>query len=133
MLKFMADGILAIFRGADGSVCDAAARAASRGLSTVAARNEKPEFDVGISLHHGEVAFGNVGSGVRLDYTVIGRDVNLASRLASLCGTLNAPLLVSAAFRKRARAGSFKSIGQHALKGLSTPEEVFEMALVDPA
>jgi peptidoglycan hydrolase-like protein with peptidoglycan-binding domain len=40
-------------------------------------------ISAGIALHHGETAYGNVGSGVRLDFTVIGPDVNLASRSLS--------------------------------------------------
>ena len=46
----------------------------------------------GIALHHGEAAYGNVGSGARLDFTVIGRDVNLASRLAQINHRLGEPL-----------------------------------------
>jgi adenylate cyclase len=49
-------------------------------------------------LHHGEAACGNVGSGGRLDFTVIGPDVNLASRIAQLNKVLGEPLLMSQAF-----------------------------------
>ena len=128
VLKFMADGIMAIFRAeADGQrACTAALTAARAALADVAEHGRAAEtpFDVGIALHFGEVAYGNVGSGARLDYTVIGRDVNLASRIAGLCGPLEAPLLVSDAFRARTGA-EFRSRGQHALKGLAEPQEVF--------
>jgi class 3 adenylate cyclase len=53
---------------------------------------------MGVALHHGEAAYGNVGSGVRLDFTVIGPDVNLASRIAQLNKVLGEPLLMSQAF-----------------------------------
>jgi class 3 adenylate cyclase len=53
---------------------------------------------MGVALHHGEAAYSNVGSGVRLDFTVIGPDVNLASRIAQLNKVLGEPLLMSQAF-----------------------------------
>ena len=127
VLKFMADGILGIFRAqADGA--NAAARAllgAKQGLAAVAANEIEPTFEVGIALHVGEVAYGNVGSGMRLDYTVIGRDVNLASRIAGLCGALRQPLLVSSAFRQLTPAESYEDCGAHRLKGLAEPETIF--------
>src|SRR4029078_10331386 len=108
VLKFMGDGILAIFRAGESGDIEAcmrafgAARAAQR---RVADRNEKrdaaPRFDVGIALHFGNAAYGNVGSGERLDYTVIGRDVNLASRIADLCGGLGECPLLCAPFSTR--------------------------------
>ena len=92
VLKFMGDGILAIFRaGENGDIeaCLRAFAAARAGLLKVARRNRRARrrvrFEVGIALHFGNAAYGNVGSGARLDYTVIGRDVNLASRIADLC------------------------------------------------
>ena len=91
----MGDGIMAIFRaGESGDIeaCMRAFAAARAGLLRVASRDEAkglaPSFDVGIALHFGKAAYGNVGSGARLDYTVIGHDVNLASRIADLCGRL---------------------------------------------
>lgn len=126
VLKFMGDGILAMFR-AEGSgerACQQALAAARDGLARVGARRSKPKFEVGIALHFGEVAYGNVGSGMRLDYTVIGRDVNIAARLAGLCGQVGEPLLVSEEFRCRTALGA-RSLGRHALKGLEHPHEVF--------
>jgi len=131
VLKFMGDGILAIFRAeGDGqATCERALAAARAGLQEVEDYRGQPRFRAGIALHFGEVAYGNVGSGMRLDYTVIGRDVNLAARVAGLCGSLKAPLLVSESFRTHIGSGDgsddFLALGRHAMKGLSSPETVF--------
>ncbi|MGI9390864.1 MAG: adenylate/guanylate cyclase domain-containing protein [Boseongicola sp.] len=129
VLKFIADGVLAIFRaGDDGSkACARALCASEAGLKAVDERNKinVPAFEIGIALHLGEVAYGNIGSGMRLDYTVIGRDVNLAARLAGLCGPLDQRLLVSTEFANRVTDKSFVEHGKHQLKGLAEAEAVF--------
>lgn len=131
VLKFIGDGILAIFRAPEGRAAEACWRAygaATAALAVVEERNGAPPggvpFDVGIALHLGEVAYGNVGSGDRLDYTVIGRDVNLGARIADLCGSLERPLLVSSTFAAQLRGIELASLGRHSLKGLTDPEEV---------
>jgi len=130
VLKFMGDGVLAIVRSERGApaACKRALAAAQDGLRAVAARNEtaSPRFDVGIALHYGNVAYGNIGSGMRLDYTVIGRDVNLASRIAGLCGTLNRKLLVSDSFRALVGDCTFQTAGEFPLKGFQGATRVFE-------
>ena len=135
VLKFIGDGILAIFRAGEGDEVEACWRAfaaAKAGLENLDAHNARLSdgtgFDAGIALHFGETAYGNVGSGARLDYTVIGRDVNLAARIAGLCGTLDRRLLVSAAFREHLADVGFASLGPFDLKGLPAAEEVFEAA-----
>ncbi|WP_044008418.1 adenylate/guanylate cyclase domain-containing protein [Leisingera methylohalidivorans] len=132
VLKFIGDGVLAVFRaGEDGAeACSRALKASRDGLTRVAARMEQPQFDVGIALHFGEVAFGNVGSGMRLDYTVIGRDVNLAARVAGLCGARNEPLLVSSEFRQKAGLEG-RPLGEQVLKGLQSRVEVFAVPLAE--
>jgi adenylate cyclase len=77
----------------------------------------------GVALHLGEVAYGNIGSEGRLDFTVIGRDVNLASRIADLCGRLDRPLLATSAFAARASA-PFAEVGRFRLKGFREEEPV---------
>ena len=98
----------------------------------VADRNEKrdgaPRFDVGIALHFGNAAYGNVGSGERLDYTVIGRDVNLASRIADLCGRLGECLLLSEPFQSRLSEHELRSLGTFPLKGVDQPQAIFAPA-----
>jgi adenylate cyclase len=132
VLKFMGDGILAIFRAGDSGDIEACVRAfgASRaGLLRVASRQEAkrsaPSFDVGIALHFGNAAYGNVGSGARLDYTVIGHDVNLASRLADLCGRLGEKLLLSHPFQTRLSEHELRNLGGFALKGIDEEQTVF--------
>lgn len=129
VLKFIGDGILAIFRAEeDGEdTCARALQAAQDALRAVADHENSPQFRVGIALHFGEVAYGNVGSGLRLDYTVIGRDVNLAARMATLCGTLQEPLLASPGFATRAGCNR-DSLGLHNFKGLPESVEVFSVA-----
>lgn len=129
VLKFMGDGVLAMFRAGDSNsaACASALEASQRGLDSVAERNQQAAlpFDIGTALHFGEVAYGNVGSGERLDYTVIGRDVNLASRVAGLCGPLDKPLLMSEHFIAELADRSFEPCGSHSLKGLSDPVEIY--------
>ena len=113
VLKFMGDGVLAVFEASEeaisfGQGCNTALRAARRALSGVERYNashtsSNNSMRVGIALHYGSVAHGNVGSGERLDFTVIGKDVNLASRIANKCKDLDTPLLMSAPFAERVR------------------------------
>ncbi len=131
VLKFMGDGILAIFRaGESGDIeaCMRAFAAARAGLLKVANRKDEggaPHFEVGIALHFGNAAYGNVGSGARLDYTVIGSDVNLASRIADLCGQLGEGLLLSDSFQNRLSEHELRNLGAFVLKGVDRPQSVF--------
>ncbi|UWR12011.1 adenylate/guanylate cyclase domain-containing protein [Sulfitobacter mediterraneus] len=129
VLKFIGDGVLAIFRAGqdDAKACAKALRAARQGRLAVANRRKSAEiqFDVGVALHFGEVAYGNIGSGARLDYTVIGRDVNLASRLADMCGTLGKTILVSEEIRQHLSDEAFENCGSYELKGLAGKIPVF--------
>ena len=94
ILKFMGDGLLAVFPLEDGdrrSACIRALGAAQQARRNLATLNRerntdgKPAIDFGIGLHVGTVAFGNIGSRTRLDFTVIGPAVNEASDVVSSC------------------------------------------------
>ena len=124
VLKFIGDGILAIFaaEGDGKGACARALDAAEAALEMVRSQRGEVAFQIGIGLTFGEVAYGNVGSGARLDYTVIGRDVNAASRIATLCGTLGAPLLMSDEFPRRLPGRAFAARGVHFLRGLGDCE-----------
>ena len=107
VLKFMGDGVLAIFPVAGGSprnACDAALKAVAAARSGMAhldearARDGLPPLPFGVALHLGEMLWGNIGAADRLDFTAIGPAVNLVSRLEGLCRPLERTVLVSGAF-----------------------------------
>lgn len=132
VLKYLGDGLLAIFRdrGDDtGGAAQAALSAAVNALKRLQDANREGRFSVpveaGIALHHGEAAYGNVGSGQRLDFTVIGRDVNLASRIAHLNKALSEPLLMSKAFVEHLW-GNPQFLGAHTIDGLDEVINIFK-------
>jgi adenylate cyclase len=132
VLKYIGDGLLAIVRdqGDDtGGAPQSALTAATNALRRVQTANDEGRFpapiQVGIALHHGDAAYGNVGSGQRLDFTVIGRDVNLASRIANLNKRLGEPLLMSKPFVEHLW-GNPKALGTHRVDGFAEEIEVFK-------
>jgi adenylate cyclase len=137
VLKFMGDAVLAIFRIDEGSPvqerCEAAARtireavAASTRDNAERRRKGLPTYEFGAALHVGDVMYGNIGASDRLDFTVIGPAVNLASRIGGLCATLNEPVLLSEAFVSHFR-GDTRDLGQHALKGVGMPVRIYSLA-----
>ncbi len=133
-LKFMGDGMLAIFElGATedpAARCAAALRAAAAAAEKIAARNVErraagePEIHFGLALHLGEVSYGNIGAPTRLDFTVIGPAVNHAARLEKLGHELGRGVVTSASFAD-ACATRLESLGRHTLRGVAEPQEVF--------
>lgn len=132
VLKFLGDGLLAGFAVVEGAgpagACAAALAAAREALARNEAVNARhpgtPPLPLDIALHRGEVFYGNVGGGGRLDFTVIGPAVNEASRIEALCGALDRPLLMSAAFAECCGA-AVQGLGAHRLRGVSEPREIF--------
>ena len=132
VLKFMGDGLLAVFTGDDeGAACRSAADAVTtvqRQLAELKAQRSMDGLataDVGIGLHFGEVTYGNIGAPARLDFTVIGSAVNLAARVESLCGRLGVSALGTADFASRANAG-WSKVGEHSVKGVDAPVVVYQ-------
>jgi len=131
VLKYLGDGLLAIMRdrGDDtGGAAQSALTAATKALRRIEAANNEGRFpvqiNVGLALHHGDAAYGNVGSGQRLDFTVIGRDVNLASRIAELNKRLGEPLLMSKPFVEHLWGDPYP-LGAHAVEGFDEEVEVY--------
>lgn len=134
VLKYIGDGLLAVFpftNFADQKAAAAAAFAAAEdALEALAALNAGDgmlsEIDdwrplrSGIALHRGDVFFGNVGAPERLDFTVIGRAVNVASRIEGLSKALHRPLLISQPVAELLDA-DLEDLGTHALRGVATP------------
>lgn len=133
VLKFIGDGVLAIFdlskRAAD-EATEAALSAAEEGLERLAKLSQRrltagqSGLHMGVGLHLGEVFYGNVGAADRLDFTAIGPAVNLTSRLEGLTKRLDRTLLVSEDFARACRR-PLVSLGFHPVRGLSQPAEIF--------
>ena len=141
VLKFIGDAVLAVFYS-DGEgdpadmngvrlACERAVAAAKTTLHRVAERNQLRlqngmfPFDVGLAIHYGEVNYGNIGAPDRLDFTVIGPTVNLASRLEGMCRTLGYPIVFSGAVAEHLRDEQIEDAGAHALKGVLKPVRIF--------
>jgi len=134
ILKFIGDAVLAIFPLTDKNACQRAFDAAIAAKGALLALNERRTkqgeagITAGMALHVGEVMYGNIGSTERLDFTVIGPAVNLASRIEGLCPELGIDLLISEAFKQNLHADiALESQGQHRLKGIPDEIEVFSL------
>ena len=101
--KYIGDAIMALW-GAPEKHDDDALQSVLAGLDMIEGievfnENQrklgKPEFHVGVGINFGEVTVGNIGSERKMDYTVIGDAVNLASRMEGLTKAYHAELLIS--------------------------------------
>ena len=134
MLKFIGDGVLAIFpvAGAPAEACEAAlravvaARAGMAHLDAVRQAQGLPPLPFGAALHLGEILWGNIGAADRLDFTAIGPAVNLVSRLEGLCRPLGKTVLVSGALAAQTQM-PLVPLGTHVLRGIASPCAVFTL------
>jgi class 3 adenylate cyclase/HAMP domain-containing protein len=101
--KYIGDAIMAFF-GAPVKHDDDVSQAVHTGFEMLEtletfnssqAKRNRPQFRIGIGLNYGLVTIGNIGSEKKMDYTVIGDMVNLASRLEQLTKIYDVPFLVS--------------------------------------
>ena len=128
ILKFMGDGLLAIFPLSNPEACGNLLRAITEAQAAMRALNAEnvamghQELGYGIGVHVGDVMYGNIGSRSRLDFTVIGPAVNVASRIESLTKVVKRQVLLSRAFADMAGCTeTCESLGQHPFKGLPGP------------
>ena len=135
--KSLGDGVLAYFPQQE---ADAAVAAALDILHEMNRRRRRapgtsPQHLLygGVGLANGMVYEGNIGSALKLDFTILGNTVNLASRLESLTRELNVPLIAAASVTHRARnSWAFQSLGSHKLKGQLKGLEIFGLKSLDP-
>ena len=132
ILKFMGDGLLAIFPLSKPSACEDLLTAIREGQEAMAKVNEQHQrlgrdpLRYGVGVHVGDVMYGNIGSRRRLDFTVIGPAVNVASRLETLTKEVRRPVLLSRAFVEMATCTEeMDNLGTFPLRGLGEPVEVF--------
>jgi adenylate cyclase len=126
--KFIGDGILAVFSDDDdgAKTNDHAQRAVSCAIEMV---NAPGEFKTGTGLHSGEVIIGNVGSSDKMEFTVLGDTVNLASRLESLNKEHKTKLLLSEATLE-IMGGAIDTVylGTVSVRGKSVPMKLYTAA-----
>jgi adenylate cyclase len=91
-------------------------------LPRSAAKDETIRF--GLALHVGEVMYGNIGGGNRLDFTCIGPAVNLAARLEKIAAKLGETIVASADFAAHAD-GAFTGLGEFPVAGFVAPQRLF--------
>jgi adenylate cyclase len=132
VLKYMGDGLLAIFPiGGErhfASVCAAAlaaGRAARDNIAALDAAEDGATLRFGLALHVGDVLFGNIGSGNRLDFTCIGPAVNLAARLETLAGRLGRTILASEDFVDHCGHDGLQPVGRFAVAGFAAEQAVY--------
>lgn len=141
VLKFMGDGILAMFDHADlAQAADAALNMASLLRHQIARKNEErqarnlPTTGFTLALHAGEILYGNIGAENRLDFTVIGPAVNLTARLSGMHSSVGQSVIVSEQIVKAYQSGphdlvshDLVSLGRYMLRGVSNPQELFTL------
>lgn len=132
--KFMGDGMLAVF-GVSSDAPDHAARAleaahairaAVRKLNARATLGDA-EIRIGIGIHSGALLAGCLGSGDRLEFTVIGDTVNVASRLEALTKTHGVDVLVSDETVRRLGDHDLDSLGEVPIRGRVKPLVVYTL------
>ena len=129
ILKFIGDAMLLVFPTDESrshqEVCNSMLDAVTESVEGVQklGKNLQLPLDVGFGGHVGEVLYGNIGTEERLDFTVMGPAVNLASRLESLCKRFN----VSAVFSNTiaTHSGKLTLLGYEQVKGIEKPVEAW--------
>jgi adenylate cyclase len=138
VLKFMGDGLLAVFPIAEDDadlaiVCRHALAAAQEAAVAVEAlrwsdaAGIQERFRFGLALHVGRVLYGNIGGGNRLDFTCIGPAVNLAARLEKIAGKLHRTIVASGTFADAATA-DWTDLGEFPIAGFAKAERVYGLA-----
>jgi adenylate cyclase len=137
VLKFMGDGLLAVFpiAEADGNsqqVCARVLEAARESRASVEAMRYpvaevQERFRFAVALHVGKILYGNIGGGNRLDFTCIGPAVNLAARLEKIAARLHRTIVASEGFAATC-AGGWADLGEFPIAGFSKAERVYGLA-----
>lgn len=144
VLKFMGDGLLAVFpvAGDDGNaagICNRVLEAVQECRASVAELTYSEgghvveSFRFGLALHIGTVLYGNIGGASRLDFTCIGPAVNLAARLEKIASNLHRTVVASASFAEICSNASWCDLGEFPIAGFAKAERVYGLADEVPA
>ncbi|MBI5815137.1 MAG: HAMP domain-containing protein [Nitrospinae bacterium] len=134
--KYIGDAMMALF-GAPLTHKDDAEQAVAAALEmikTLGRINEEfvargfQKLEMGVGINTAMVLAGNMGSKTRLNYTVIGDGVNLASRIEGLCKKYGVAVLVSGTTREKAHSFVYREIDRVRVKGKTEPVVIYEPA-----
>lgn len=140
--KYIGDAMMVVFgigkpRSDDAARAIRAAAGMRQALLVHNAHRRKaglPAFAHGIGIHHGSAIVGNIGTPERLQFTVVGDVVNLASRLEAATKEMEVPVLISSVAAHVARSGknsdlpALRELGSRAVPGRSAPLDLFTLA-----
>ncbi|RXH03046.1 adenylate/guanylate cyclase domain-containing protein [Bradyrhizobium zhanjiangense] len=137
VLKFMGDGLLAVFPideyvGDAAHVCARVLEAARESRASVEqlafpVGDVVERFRFGVALHIGNILYGNIGGGNRLDFTCIGPAVNLAARLEKITGRLGRTVVASEGFANVCHH-NWHELGEFPIAGFSKAQRVYGLA-----
>ena len=97
--------------------------------STNAARQAANDqaLSYGIGLHVGDVSYGNIGTGSRLEFTVIGDAANRAARIEAQCKELDRNVLISEEFADAVSRDHFELLGEFTLRGIEGSQRIYTL------
>lgn len=135
--KFIGDAIMAVWGDVAyaGSTVDAGQalraaidmREALKVLNARWVREGRPEFHMGIGINHGKVVVGNIGAPQRMEFTVIGDSVNLASRLEGLTKKFGIEIMVGeSVYDLTHERFAFRNLAKVQVVGKTQPTKIFE-------
>lgn len=136
VLKFMGDGMLAIFDldqipDARRIAIEAAVelRTAFNTLNAQRSKDAMPTTGFTLSLHAGDVLYGNIGGKTRLDFTVIGPAVNTTARILGMCSAVDQTIIISSKVARPLLDSrpDLVSLGQYRLRGVTERQELFTL------
>jgi len=132
--KYTGDGVMALFGAPIGRADDPeravlaalAINLRMRQLASELLQEGLPNPDVGIGVNSSRVVAGNIGSPSRLNYTVLGDGVNLASRLESLTKRYGVPIIVGEATAAQASKLVYLELDKVRVVGRATPVRIYQ-------
>ena len=136
VLKFMGDGMLAIFdldsvpeAGATAIKAAMELRDVFDDLNKTRAEEGEPTTGFTLALHAGDVLYGNIGGKTRLDFTVIGPAVNQTARILGMCGNVDQTIVISSRVARPLlkQIPQLVSLGQYRLRGVTERQELFTL------
>lgn len=128
--KFVGDSVMAFFGAPEPQAdhADRAVRVARNMLERVSLLNCQDAFEeevrIRVSVSSGRAVVGDVGSPKRMDFTVLGSNVNLASRIEEICPP-NYCFVSEATFQRLESQEGWQDFGLHRLRGITDPVRIF--------